>query len=258
MTDSLKKRLKQRQVTVGAWLTMSDPAVAEIMARAGFDWLTVDMEHSALSFDQAQELIRTVDLCGVTPLVRVTKNDPDLIKRFMDIGAHGVIVPHVNTREEAERAVNAVKYPPVGTRGVGLARAQKYSLDLNSYLEWNAAESIVIVQIEHIEAVENLKEIMSVEGIDGLIVGRYDLSGSLGKPGAFDDAEVKDALERIGRIASEEGYLYGEHSVTTDATVVTRKIAEGCCFIGYGVDFLFLGESCRQGLKQIREHRGTK
>lgn len=253
--DSLKSRLKKRQVTVGAWLTMSDPAVAEIMASAGFDWLAIDMEHSALSFDQAQEIIRTVDLSGIPPLVRVMKNDPDLIKRFMDAGAHGVIVPHVNTREEAERAVSAVKYPPAGTRGVGLARAQKYCLDLDRYLAWNDAKSIVIVQIEHIEAVENLEEIMGVEGVDGFIVGRYDLSGSLGKPGAFDDPQVKEALERVGRIAKDNGYLYGEHSVTTDANEVLRKIDEGCSFIGFGVDFLFLAESCRQGLRHIQEHR---
>ena len=255
--ESLKKRLEKRQVTVGAWITMSDPAVAEIMASAGFDWLAVDMEHSALSFDQAQNLIRTVELSGVPPLVRVMKNDPDLIKRFMDAGAHGVIVPHVNTKQDAERAVSAVKYPPMGTRGVGLARGQKYSLDLDSYLAWNRAESIVIVQIEHIEAVENLREIMDVEGVDGFIVGRYDLSGSLGKPGAFDDPEVKDALKRIGRIAKEEGYLYGEHSVTTDPNEVVRKIEDGCSFIGFGVDFLFLGESCRKGLGAIRGRHGS-
>lgn len=250
--QSLKKRLKKKEVTVGAWITMSDPAVAEIMAGAGFDWLAVDMEHGALSFFQAQNLIRTIELSGVPPLVRVMKNDHDLIKRFMDAGAHGVIVPHVNTEGDAERAVNAVKYPPLGTRGVGLARGQKYSLDLDSYLEWNDAESVVIVQIEHIEAVENLEKIMGVDGVDGFIVGRYDLSGSLGKPGAFEDPEVKEALEEITRIAKVNGYAFGEHSVTVDPWEVSKLIREGCSFIGYGVDFLFLGESCRKGLRDIR------
>jgi 2-keto-3-deoxy-L-rhamnonate aldolase RhmA len=250
---SLRSRLKNKEVTIGTWITMSDPAVAEIMARAGFDWVAVDMEHSALSFDQVQSMIRTVELSGVPPLVRVMKNDPDLIKRCMDAGAHGVIVPHVNSKEDAERAVSAVKYPPLGTRGVGLARGQRYSLDLDSYLKWNHLESVVIVQVEHIEAVQNLEEIMGVEGVDGFIVGRYDLSGSLGKPGAFGDPEVQEALERIGRIAKKNDYLFGEHSVTTDPREVAKKISEGCRFMGYGVDFLFLGESCRMGLGAIRE-----
>src|SRR3972149_4262048 len=114
--DSLKNKLKNRKISLGSWITIGHPAIAEIMAKSGFDWLTVDMEHSAITLHQAQQLIQIIELCGVTPLVRVGENNPNLIKRVMDAGSHGVIVPMVNTKEDAKRAVDAVKYPPMGKR----------------------------------------------------------------------------------------------------------------------------------------------
>ena len=197
---NLKEKLRNRELTIGSWITIGSTVVAEIMAKAGYDWLTIDMEHSAITIDIAQELIRVIELCGVTPLVRVGNNDANLIKRVMDAGAHGVIVPMVNSREDAENAVRSVKYPPRGFRGVGLARAQKYGADFEGYKQWNDKNSIVIVQIEHILAVENLEEILSVPEVDGFIIGPYDLSGSLGVPGEFDNPEVLDALKRVKQI----------------------------------------------------------
>ena len=148
---NLKKRLMNRELTIGSWITIGNTVVAEIMARAGYDWLTLDMEHSAITIDIAQDLIRVIELCGVAPLVRVGNNDSTIIKRVMDAGAHGVIVPMVNSRDDAEKAVASVQYPPKGFRGVGLARAQKYGTDFEGYKKWNEKESIVIVQIEHIK-----------------------------------------------------------------------------------------------------------
>ena len=121
----------------------------------------------------------------------------------MDAGAHGVIVPMVNSRDDAEKAVSAVKYPPFGTRGVGLARAQGYGMDFETYKAWVEKESIVIAQIEHIDAVNNIDEIISTEGLDGFIVGPYDLSGSLGIPGQFDNELVIDALETVKNAAKK-------------------------------------------------------
>ena len=167
------------------------------MARAGFDWLVIDMEHTAIDTFQAQQMIQIIDLAGCVPLVRVGSNDPLLIKRAMDGGAHGIIVPMVNTPAEARRAVSAIRYPPAGTRGVGLSRAQGYGLGFRQYQIWAEEETILIVQIEHIQAVENLEEILAVEGVDGFIVGPYDLSGSLGRPGDFGHAEVAGALSKV-------------------------------------------------------------
>ena len=132
----LKDKLRKKQLSIGSWMSLGDTSIAEIMAKAGFDWLVIDMEHSAISTEQCQELIRIVDLCGSSPLVRIGENNPLLIKRAMDAGAHGIIVPMVNSRNDAENAVSALKYPPSGTRGVGLSRAQGYGTSFNKYKKW--------------------------------------------------------------------------------------------------------------------------
>lgn len=250
---NLKNKLREKQLTIGSWITMSDPAIAEIMSKVGFDWLVVDMEHSGLSTHHAQELIRTIDLCGVVPLVRATENDPALLKRYMDMGAHGVLVPFVNSKADAEKAVAAIKYPPLGTRGVGLARAQNYSLDLESYRKWNQENSIVIAQLEHIKAVENLESIMGVDGIDGFIIGPYDLSGSLGVPGEFEDSRVKAALVEIKKKSERNGYLMGQHVVNPDPQEALSRIKDGIKFVAFGTDFLFLSGSCRDRLDKIKK-----
>ncbi|MGB2630980.1 MAG: aldolase/citrate lyase family protein [Candidatus Omnitrophota bacterium] len=248
----LKDSLLKRELTIGSWITLAHPSIAEIMAKAGFDWLVVDMEHSAIELGQAQNLIQVIELAGCVPLVRVGENDPNLIKRVMDAGAHGVIVPMVNTEEDAVRAVKAVKYPPVGTRGVGLARAQGYGMDFEGYKGWVNEKSIVIVQIEHIDAVKNLEKILTVKGVDGFIIGPYDLSGSVGKPGEFDDPEVKKALERVTEVSRKLKALSGFHVVPPDPGQVKEKIDEGYSFIAYSLDTLFMADHIHSDMKAIR------
>lgn len=246
---TLKEKLTNRELTIGSWITIGNPIIAEIMARSGYDWLTVDMEHSAITLENAQDLIRVIELCDTVPLVRVGNNDPNLIKRVMDTGAHGVIVPMVNTAEEAQNAVEAVQYPPVGRRGVGLARAQKYGADFDGYKKWNARESVVIVQVEHIRAVENLTAILQVPGVDGFIIGPYDLSGSLGAPGQFDHPEVIAALAEVRRISSELQALSGFHVIQPGKLPLQEKKEEGYKFIASSLDILLLGEGCRASLE---------
>ena len=226
--------------------------MAEILARSGFDWLTVDLEHSAITISQAEELIRVIDLSGVSPLVRVGENNPATIKRVMDAGAHGVIVPMVNTREDAELALRAVRYPPSGTRGVGLARAQHYGLDIEGYRKWNEANSIVIVQIEHVRAIENLEAIFAT-GVDGFMVGPYDLSGSMDIPGQFEHERFREALEQVRKVAQKTGKPAGYHIVKPDPEGVVAKIREGYSLIAYSTDFLFLGETSRNHLGTIKQ-----
>ncbi len=249
----LKRKLTERELTIGSWITLGHPSIAEIMVQAGFDWLVIDLEHSVISLGEAQTLMQVVSLGGCVPLARMAGNDPNQIKRIMDAGAHGVIVPMVNTREQAERAVSAVKYPPQGRRGVGLARAQGYGNNFEEYKEWLRNESIVIVQIEHIEAVENLESILTTPGVDGYIIGPYDLSGSLGVPGQFDHPDVAKALELVRAVSRDLNALSGFHVVQPDPAQVSKKIEEGYRFIAFGLDILFLGNGCREGLKIIRD-----
>lgn len=258
MSGKVKEKLRKKILTIGSWITLGHPSIAEIMAKSGFDWLTVDMEHSAITLDQAQQLIQIIELSGVTPLVRVGENDPTLIKRVMDAGAHGVIVPMVNCKDDAINAVNAVKYPPIGTRGVGLARAQGYGLEFEKYREWVNKESIVIVQIEHIEAVNNLEEILDVDGVDGSIIGPYDLSGSLGYPGEFDRQEVKQALLRYEDICKKMNKPMGFHVVQPDSEIAISYKGKGYVFLAVGIDMLYLGIKSRDVIKQILHESNTK
>ncbi len=252
---SLSKCLVSGDLTIGSWITLANSAIAEIMARSGFDWLAVDMEHSVITIREAEELIRVINLSRVTPLVRLTSNDPDQIKRVMDAGSHGVIVPMVNSPEEARLAVEAVKYPPAGKRGVGLARAQGYGNRFQEYLEWQKENSIVIVQVEHIDAVNNLEEIFSVEGVDGYIIGPYDLSGSMGIPGQFDHPDFLAAMERVRKIAGDMNMIGGIHVIEPEPEQLEQRINEGYRFIAYSLDIRMLDVACRKGLNHIKDMR---
>jgi 2-keto-3-deoxy-L-rhamnonate aldolase RhmA len=250
---NLKEKLRIGELTIGSWITLFHPAIAEIMAKAGFDWLAVDMEHSVITIREAEELIRVIDLCGVTPLIRLSANDPVLIKRVMDAGAHGVIVPMVNSAEEARKAGESVRYPPEGKRGVGLARAQGYGSSFEKYKEWVNQESIVIVQIEHIKAVENLDAILSVDGVDGFIVGPYDLSGSLGIPGQFNNELMIEAMNKIQTFMRSSSKIPGYHVVEPDVDQLQQRVREGYRFLAYSVDIRMLDICCRSAIKKIKD-----
>lgn len=253
LAAALRRRVR-RGTALGSWLTLADPAAAEILARAGFDWLAVDLEHTPLTLERAQELIRVVSLCGVCPLVRLSANDPVLAKRVMDAGAGGVIVPMVNSRADAERAVASVRYPPAGTRGVGMWRAQGYGPGFASYLRASRAV-FVAVQLEHKLAAENAAEILAVPGVDAFLVGPYDLSASLGVPGRFEHPAVRAALRRMLAAGRAAGVPAGYHEVSPDPAPSLRRLREGCRFLAYGTDYLFLGESARAGLARLRRGR---
>jgi 2-dehydro-3-deoxyglucarate aldolase len=241
-----------KRLSVGSWIQLGHPAVAEIMASAGFDWLAIDLEHSTITLREAEDLIRVIDLKGVVPFVRLSSNNSEQIKRIMDAGAQGVIVPMIKSQMEAESAVQAVKYPPAGSRSIGLARAQGYGSRFAEYFEWQQDESIVVVQIEHIDAVDNLESILAVPGVDAYIVGPYDLSGSMGLPGQFEAPEFIDALERIRAIGEKVNMPGGVHIVEPDPQALSQCIDEGNLFIAYGVDTRMLDIACREGLKNVR------
>lgn len=190
-----------KNISIGSWITLNHLSIVEIMADAGFDWLCVDMEHSVTDYFDAEKLIATIQAKGLIPYVRVGENNPGNIKRVLDAGALGIIVPMVNSKEDAAKAVNAVKYSPEGKRGVGLAQAQNYGFGFEEYAKDINKKTKVIAQIEHINTIQNLEDILSVDGIDGTIIGPYDLSGSLGKPGKYEDSDVREALNRYEEIA---------------------------------------------------------
>lgn len=243
-----------KPVSIGSWITLAHPAIAEIMAKAGFSWLAVDMEHSVITIREAEELIRIIDLCGVKPFVRLTSNDAQQIKRVMDAGAHGIIVPMVNSKDDAEKAVSSVYYPSSGSRGIGLARAQGYGAKFDDYRRWLEENAVIIVQIEHIDAVKSIEDILSVPGIGGYIIGPYDLSGSMGLIGQLTHPEVEAAIAHVEATAKKLKKPGGVHIIEPDPLLLQKRIEQGFSFIAYSLDIRMLDVSCRQGINAIRAY----
>ena len=241
----------KRKALIGSWITLNHPSIVEIMAEAGFDWLCVDMEHSVIDYAEAQQLIAIIQSKGIKAYVRVGENNTRIIKRVLDAGADGIIVPSVNSKDEAIKAINAVKYPPIGKRGVGLARAQKYGFGFEEYKDHIADDIKLIVQIEHVDAVKNLEDILSLEDIDGTFIGPYDLSGSMGKPGMFEDDDVKDVLSQYEKIANQNDKLIGFHVIQPENKLVWEKIEKGYNFIAFSLDTLFLGSIVRNQMNEL-------
>lgn len=240
------------KTSIGSWLTLSHPSIAEIMAESGFDWLCIDMEHSVTDYFETQQLIATIQSKGLKAFVRVGENNALIIKRVLDAGADGIIVPMVNSKENALKAIDSIKYPPKGKRGVGLARAQKYGFGFEEYKNIKANEIKLIVQIEHIDAIKNLESILELDGIDGTFIGPYDLSGSMGKPGNYNDSDVKEVLKEYENITKKYNKLIGFHIIEPDSKLIKEKITNGYNFIAFSTDAIFLGSKIREEFLKIK------
>lgn len=250
--SKLKEKLTKRQLSIGSWLTIPHQSVVEILATAGFEWLVVDLEHAAVDYQAMQNLIGHIQGNGMEALVRVSKNEEVVIKRAMDAGANGVIVPMVKSSKDAETAVGFVKYPPHGHRGVGLSRAQYYGIGFETYKEWLEKEAIIILQIEHIEAIKNLEEILGVDGVDGIIVGPYDLSASMYKPGMFESTDVLSALSKVDTTALKMEKPLGFHVIPSDHKALIEKIDKKYTFLAFSLDFFFLGDKAREEMNHLK------
>lgn len=248
----LKAKLNNNKLTIGSWLTIPHQAVIEILGTAGFEWLTIDMEHSSISIESIMNLIGHIQGNEMQALVRVSKNEEVAIKRVLDAGADGVIIPMICNKKEAEQAVNYVKYPPKGKRGVGLNRAQKYGTAFDTYKKWVNDEVVIIAQIEHISAVNNLEDIISVPGIDGIIVGPYDLSASMGYPGEYERKDVQNALLKIDKVANKLDKPLGFHVIDSSYSKMIEKINKGYSILAFSLDFFFLGDKVREEMKLLK------
>ena len=248
----LKLKLSQGELTIGSWITLGHPAIAEIMAAAGFDWLVLDMEHSVLELSEIQILIQVLDGQQCPAIVRLTSNHPDQIKRVMDAGATGVMVPMVKSAADARAAVQGVYYPPRGQRGVGLARAQGYGARFQQYRKWLEDNAVIVAMIEHVDAVNAIDEILAVDGIDAYIIGPYDLSGSMGRPGELDHPEVQSAIAQVLEAGQRSGKPGGIHVIEPNQEELQRRIAAGFNFLGYGLDIRILDSLCRSHMQNIR------
>ncbi|HEY8530982.1 MAG TPA: aldolase/citrate lyase family protein [Limnochorda sp.] len=251
MSNRVKERLKQGLPTVGTWINLPEPAVAEILAAYGMDWLVIDTEHGPMDWETVENLLRAMKGTEVVPLIRVAGNDPFLIKKALDRGAMGILVPMVNSAEEARAAVAAAKYPPEGFRGMAGTRASRYGLDMESYVEsWNR-DVLVVIQVETRAGLEHVESIAAVPGVDVLFVGPNDLSASLGIFRQYDHPLFQDAVRRIRDAARACGVAPGY--MGRDAASVLAKVDEGFTFIAAGTDVGLLKEAASATYRAIRQ-----
>lgn len=229
----LKERIQQGDQVFGSLLSLPSPEVADVMSRIGFDWLFFDLEHSVIDYSQAQRMLQAVgDRCPV--LIRVSELSEASIKKALDIGSAGVIIPKVNSAQETKNTVRYAKYRPLGDRGVGAARAHGYGIDFQEYIQNANDETLVVVQIEHIEGVNNIEEIVKVEGVDVIFIGPYDLSASLGFPGQVDHPDVLKAISRVEEVTRKSGLALGYFGMTPES--VKTAVENGYQLITCGTD----------------------
>lgn len=249
MTGTFRQRLLAHEKLVGTMVTLPTAAVAEIFAELGFDWLFIDGEHSPLETGELLAILQAVG-SRVACVVRVPGADEPPIKKVLDQGAEGIIVPQVNTVDQAASVVRFARYAPRGSRGVGLARAHGYGVRFQDYLDTANDRVAVIVQAEHARAVENIEAIVQVEGIDAIQIGPYDLAASLGKMGRIDDPAVTDAIEHVTRTCQTAGIPLGYFGVS--AAAIQPYIERGYTLITGSVDTLFLAGAARRLLDELR------
>jgi 2-keto-3-deoxy-L-rhamnonate aldolase RhmA len=249
MKFDFRKRLIQGDLLKGTIISLPCPQVAELLSGAGFDWLFIDGEHGPLSVGDIQLLLQAAQPhCPC--VVRLAANDAVHVKQALDTGADGIIAPLVNDADTAARVASWARYPPLGTRSVGIARAQGYGASFASYMATANTQVAVVVQVEHIDAVANIDSILDVEGIDGVFVGPYDLSASMGKPGQVNDADVQHQIETVRQACLQHRVPIGIFGV--DAAAVQPFVQQGYTLIAMGMDSLLLIQSAQKALSRLK------
>lgn len=249
MPATFRERFLSGERLLGTLLSIPSGTVAEILADTGFDWLFLDAEHGPLEVTELQTILQAVSR-RIACLVRVPSQNEIPIKRALDLGAAGIIVPQVNTASEAERIVQLSRYAPLGARGVGIARASGYGLKLQPYIASANDTTTLIMQAEDIRAVENIEAIVKVPGVDGVLVGPYDLSASMGLMGQIDHPEVVAAIDRVTDVCQAANMKLGIFGVTSDSILPYRD--RGFTLLVAGVDTIILGQGAAGLLQQMK------
>ena len=243
------QRLRHNDLLLGTMLTLPSPELAEMISSCGYDWLFMDGEHGNLSTLDWQRMLQAVAGRSAA-IIRVATNSEREIKKILDIGADGIIAPQVNTADEARHVVACCKYPPQGIRGVGLARAQGYGRSFADYMETANDSIAVIIQAEHIDAVNNIDQIVEVDGIDAVFIGPYDLSASMGLMGQVDHPEMVEAIDRVGRACQQRNISLGYFGTTAES--VQDYVHKGYHLICAGTDAGFVCAGAEQMLQDLR------
>jgi 4-hydroxy-2-oxoheptanedioate aldolase len=252
--NTAKAKLKEGQAIIGPIVGFTSPHLVEIAGHAGFDFVFIDCEHGPIGLDECEAMVRAADLVGLSTIVRVPENNPQQILRYLDLGAHGVQVPHLTSKDDALRVVDATKYAPKGSRGMGGGRAAEYGLGAitgEDFLEYANQQTWVSGMIEDLEGIKNLDQILTVDGLDIIAIGPNDLAGSLGYPGQMNHPEVQRTIDEIIAQARAAGKAVGVGG-NSDAESVRRNILRGATYLTLSYAG-FIGRASRGLLTRARE-----
>ena len=250
--NAIRSHLLENSGSIGSWIQIPSPSIAEIMGSCGYDWVAIDMEHGSISVQELPNLCRALELGGTLPLVRVAQGYPKDCKQALDAGAGGIIVPMIESANQLREIQNFCCWPPSGTRGVGFSRANLFGQTFNQYI-LEAQSPLLVAMIETYNALDNLEEILDVDGLDAIMVGPYDLSASLGLTGDFTHPKFLSVMNDILEICKNKSIPIGIHVVIPSIQELQQRISEGYRFIAYSIDSVFLREVAVSPLSNLRK-----
>ena len=246
---TFRERLLKSETLLSTLVSLPSPEIVELLSKLDFDWLFIDGEHGSFSTLDMQHMLQACQ--QTTPcLIRVASNELVEIKRALDIGAAGIIVPQINNADEAQAAVRAAKYPTRGNRGVGLARAHEYGLSFAEYLSNADEQTCVVIQAETSGAIEDIDSIVKIDGVDAILIGPYDLSANLGYTGELDHPEVTSAISKVERACKQADVKLGYFGVNAAAVLPYKE--KGFTLLTIGVDSLFVLNSAQNLLEEMK------
>ena len=237
--ESIRENLTNGGYSIGSWMQIPHTTIAEIRGQAGYEWVAVDMEHGAISVHQLPDLFRALELGNTLPLVRVAQGKIKDCKQALDAGAGGIIVPMVENAEQLRQVRDATRWPPSGNRGVGFSRANLFGKHFDEYIA-EAQQPLLVAMIEHINAVDELDDILKVEGLDAIMIGPYDLSASMGLTAKFNNQNFIDVIQVIKNKSNRAKIPCGIHIVNPSEDELRKKISDNYNFIAYSIDSVFL------------------
>ena len=247
--NNFAKRLRSGEILIGTLVSLPSAEICELLASIGYDWLFIDAEHGAFNPQQAQAMLQAA---APTPcLIRVPSDETIWLKKALDIGAAGVIVPQVHTADQAREIISHCKYTPDGKRGIGIGRAHKYGIDFDRYIKYANQETAVVLQAESSEAVDNINDIVKLKGIDAILIGPYDLSASLGKPGEIDHPVVQAAINKIIKTCQNAKLAMGFFGVTPESVLPYKQ--KGFTLLTIGMDTAFLINAAQEMLSKMKK-----
>ena len=244
ITD-IRKKLNNGGVSIGSWMQIPHSSIAEIMGQSNYDWVAVDMEHGAISVHQLPDLFRALELGNTLPLVRLAHGHSKDCKQALDAGAGGVIVPMIKSADQLRKVRDATRWPPSGNRGVAFSRANLFGKNFNEYIK-EAKQPLLIAMIEHIDAINELDDILKVDELDAILIGPYDLSASMNLTAQFDHPEFSKAIRDIKNKSESANIPCGIHVVSPSVDDLKEKIDDNYRFIAYSIDSVILTNFLRK------------